>query len=1015
MDKLSIVTINARGLNNAKKRLSAFQWIKEHNIDIALIQETYCTEEFKRKFNFHWRGEVYHSNTDSKHSRGVSILISDLFKGKVVSSCNDNAARKLLLNIEYDDNVYTIVNLYCPNDQGERVRFLSDCPHWVNTNRIMNSFLILGGDVNCVQWPSDKSSNKVDIASKSLIELKRSLNVKDVWKLLHPDDRDYKYIDSSFRNNNSRIDILCVCPELENLVQLCIHKITPCPDHKAVLMSFEDKERKRGKGYWKLNVSILKEEDYREIIQNTIEETFSEYMDNVDKSLIWELTKIRVKEITIKYCKSRQFRLSNEIRQLENTIHHLDKKIQSNFEHEALITERNYYAKDKLDILYDDKAIGAQIRSKVKYIEEGERSTSYFIGIEKQRQSNNRIKALTKDNITYTDDNGILQIAKDFYFDLFTSKNPSQEEINEYLGDIEIHKLSDEKQKICDGVISLKECEIAVSKMKLNKSPGEDGLPVEFYKAFWKQLGSFLVKMYNECFESKELPLSMRKSVITLIHKKDDKSDITNYRPISLTNTDYRILAHVLSTRLQNVISDLVGPNQVTYIKRRFIGTNIRLVKDIFDLYNKHNYPELLLFADFKKTFDSVEWDFLFSVLQKFNFGKNFQEWIKLLYTKPCAFIKNNGFFSEEFDVYRGVKQGCSLSSLLFILCVEVLSQHINQNSEIKGLYLDQDNIHKVKIVQYADDATLFLKNKHDLKKAIESLELFGKIAGTELNLSKCEGLWIGSYKQRQRACNLCGIKWPEKPIRYLGIYIGHDQKECFKLNFEDKLTSIDEVLKQAEKRNLTLFGKVFIIKSLAISKITYVATCLTVPDGIIKQVDQRIFRFLWGKRDRIKRKSIINKLEEGGLNMLDLRTQIYAIKASWTSRIITAPRDHLWSYLPKLYFSKFGNDFYIVKSTVTNTKMFPFLKTIPEFYQDVILSYNKSKIMSYEDFLVNVKNQPIWCNKYIKFEGKTLLFKSWIDDGIVMLKNIRINNGILDVGFFGKCNTRQKAILQGN
>ena len=100
----------------------------------------------------------------------------------------------------------------------------------------------------------------------------------------------------------------------------------------------------------------------------------------------------------------------------------------------------------------------------------------------------------------------------------------------------------------------------------------------------------------------------------------------------------------------------------------------------------------------------------------------------------------------------------------------------------------------------------------------------------------KCEGLWIGSYKQRQRACNLCGIKRPEKPIRYLGIFIGHDQKECFKLNLEDKLTKIDEVLKQAEKRNLTLFGKACIIKSLAISKITYVAMCLTDTDGIIKK-----------------------------------------------------------------------------------------------------------------------------------------------------------------------------------
>ena len=100
MDKLSIVTINSRGLNNAKKRLSVFQFIREHNIDIALIQETYCVEEFKRKFNFHWRGEVYHSSTDSKHARGVSILISDLFKGKVINSCNDNVGRKLLLNID---------------------------------------------------------------------------------------------------------------------------------------------------------------------------------------------------------------------------------------------------------------------------------------------------------------------------------------------------------------------------------------------------------------------------------------------------------------------------------------------------------------------------------------------------------------------------------------------------------------------------------------------------------------------------------------------------------------------------------------------------------------------------------------------------------------------------------------------------------------------------------------------------------------------------------------------------
>ena len=132
---------------------------------------------------------------------------SNKFKGKVVSSHYDTFGRKLLLSIEYEDDVYTIVNLYCPNDQGERLTFLNECADWVNEHRVDNRYLKLGGDVNCVQLSLDGSSNRVDNTFKSLADLKRSLSVKDVWKLLHPDDIDF-YIDSSYRKNNSRIDIL---------------------------------------------------------------------------------------------------------------------------------------------------------------------------------------------------------------------------------------------------------------------------------------------------------------------------------------------------------------------------------------------------------------------------------------------------------------------------------------------------------------------------------------------------------------------------------------------------------------------------------------------------------------------------------------------------------------------------------------------------------------------------------------------------------------------------------------
>ena len=279
----------------------------------------------------------------------------------------------------------------------------------------------------------------------------------------------------------------------------------------------------------------------------------------------------------------------------------------------------------------------------------------------------------------------------------------------------------------------------------------------------------------------------MRRSIISLIHKKGDKTDIENYRPISLTNTDYRILTFVLANRLQKVIKDIVSPDQESYIKDRFIATNVRLVLDLFDLYNSKNDRGLFMFVDFKKSFDSVEFEFLFKTIDKFNFGQDFQKWIKLLRIQPSAFVKNNGYLSEEINIYCGVRQGCPVSALLFILCMEVLSCHLRQNMNIRGLDIDGNKTKQIKIIQYADDATLFLRNVHEMREAILSLEKFGSVAGTQLNLTKCEVLWVGAYKTLQQSCTMCGIKWPTTPIRYLGIFIGHDSQLCYKLSFESK------------------------------------------------------------------------------------------------------------------------------------------------------------------------------------------------------------------------------------
>lgn len=127
------------------------------------------------------------------------------------------------------------------------------------------------------------------------------------------------------------------------------------------------------------------------------------------------------------------------------------------------------------------------------------------------------------------------------------------------------------------------------------------------------------------------MAFSQRLSLITLLFKKKgDPPNLNNYRPISPTNTDYKIIAFIFANRLQNILDKIIHINQSAYIKGRNIALNARLIVDIFDYYEENDLESILLFLDFQKAFDSVEWNFMLEVLKKFNFGKNFLKWINI-------------------------------------------------------------------------------------------------------------------------------------------------------------------------------------------------------------------------------------------------------------------------------------------------------------------------------------------------------------------------------------------------
>ena len=177
-------------------------------------------------------------------------------------------------------------------------------------------------------------------------------------------------------------------------------------------------------------------------------------------------------------------------------------------------------------------------------------------------------------------------------------------------------------------------------KMKLNKSPGIDGLPVEFYLCFWKDIAAYVCDSFNEGFVHGSLSDSQNMAVLSLIFKKNNRCLLKNYRPISLTTCDYKILAFTLADRLHKVIDKIISKDQSGYIKTRFIGQNIRLVEDIIEYIEEKEKQGIILFIDFEKAFDFLEWQFMLKSLKNYNFGNQFIQWISTIYSNPTVAYK---------------------------------------------------------------------------------------------------------------------------------------------------------------------------------------------------------------------------------------------------------------------------------------------------------------------------------------------------------------------------------------
>ena len=221
---------------------------------------------------------------------------------------------------------------------------------------------------------------------------------------------------------------------------------------------------------------------------------------------------------------------------------------------------------------------------------------------------------------------------REFYRTLY-SNVPTDESARDALFS-DLPKLDPQDSEDLDNLLTPDELDLAVKQLSNNKAPGLDGLSCEFFQHFWPLLKNDLLSVFNHAITSGNLPQSFQRSIISLIPKKGDLSDIANWRPISLLNTDYKLFAKLLANRLKQYIECIIHYDQSYCVPGRSIYDNILLVKDIINYSNFNDTPLAVLNLDQKKAFDNVDHGYLFDTMRVMGFGDRFIYYVKLLYNK---------------------------------------------------------------------------------------------------------------------------------------------------------------------------------------------------------------------------------------------------------------------------------------------------------------------------------------------------------------------------------------------
>ena len=476
-----------------------------------------------------------------------------------------------------------------------------------------------------------------------------------------------------------------------------------------------------------------------------------------------------------------------------------------------------------------------------KWYNEGEKSTKYFLRI-MNRVNPDKFGLLEADSgEVLVDEKAISEEIVTYHKALY--ENYDKEKLNVNTDDSffdEIAGLTPDEERAVSEPITLEELAKTLATC-CDSAPGPDGIPYSIIKALWQPFGAILVEAWNYSLRTGKLPQSHKVSFLKLIPKvgKDVKK-LTNWRPITLSNCDHKIITKTYACRMSEKAAKYIGARQTAYLKGRLINDNVRSILASIKIANIENdINGLIVSLDAKKAFDSVEHSYIEKVLRKFGLT-SFVPIFRILYKDLRSDIIINGKVVRGFEIKRGVKQGDALSCILFIICMEPMLKNIEKNDRICGITSQGLNGEIPKLYAYADDVNAIIKNDlGSIQKLFNEYSRLTNLSGLELNADKTEIMPIKSGNVRINLANLnFRITYGAEThiiktcvtTKINGISFQQDEDRMRDENVASVIRKTEDQLKKWSRRNLCILGKILIVKTFGVSQVIYLmqSMCLT-------------------------------------------------------------------------------------------------------------------------------------------------------------------------------------------